>query len=398
MSFKSLFPYFNHNKNVVYLDSAATTQKPESVINAVNSYYKNHNANAHRGNYQSANDITKKYESVRQQVADFINANSAKDIVWTKGTTESINLVAQAWGLANLKAGDNIIVLGSEHHANFVPWQQLAKKMSLNFNVVNILENGMPDMEHYKQLLKLRPKLVAIQHCSNALGNIIPIKQMIDLAKHYEAVTLIDGAQAVAHLEVDVKFLDCDMYVFSAHKMYAPMGLGVLYIHKRIKSQFQPYQYGGEMIQHVSIKESSFRPIPAMLETGTQNISAIIGLGHAIHFLQHEEYQLAKQQKLSMFQYLISQLQNIESVKFFGDQKDNIGVVSFIVEGESITDISTLLDQQGIAIRSGHHCAMPLMTALNIEGTHRVSLGIYNDKQDIDKFISALIRAIELLN
>ncbi|NVK24609.1 MAG: cysteine desulfurase [Gammaproteobacteria bacterium] len=398
MSIKQQFPFFSNNPDIVYLDSAATTQKPNSVIEAITQFYTHSNANAHRGNYTTANEVTTKYEAIRNKVAHFIHAPSPQDIIWTKGTTDAINLLAKAWGDHNINPGDYIVVLGSEHHANFVPWQQLAKAKQANFKTVNILPDGSPDLEHYELLLRSNPKLVAIQHCSNALGNIQPVHHLLSLARDTGATTLVDGAQAIAHIPVNVSDLGCDFYVFSAHKMYGPMGLGVLYISNKVKQNIQPYQFGGEMIERVSIEETLFRPIPALLETGTQNISAIFGLSAAIDFIESSIFQYALKNKTQLFQYLIDELKKINEVQLFGNTEKNIGVASFKVLEESTADVSALLSEQNIAIRTGHHCAMPLMQALKVDGTHRVSLGIYNDKTDVDRFISALKSAIELLN
>ena len=391
------FRHLQQDDQRIYLDNAATTQKPQSVIDAICRFYQRQNANVHRGSYASANLATNQYEAARHAVAKFIHAEDASHIVWTKGTTESINLVAYAWGQKHIEKNDVIVVLGSEHHANFVPWQQLAKGKQARFEVVNITDKGNVDLEHYRQLLTQRPKLVALQHCSNALGNIHPIDILVALAKQAGAITLVDGAQAVAHLEVNVQEIGCDFYAFSGHKMYGPTGVGVLYLSQRVKAQMQPFHYGGEMIQHVSIEETRFRRIPYMLETGTPNISGVIGLKAAIDFMSSKAFKLLQEDEQANHSYLVHQLKSIEGVRVYGDTDNNVGIVSFTIEGESASDIGTLLDEQGIAVRCGHHCAMPLMSALNIPGTIRASLAVYNDKTDIDSFITALNKTLDLL-
>lgn len=397
MSVRDQFPFFTNNE-LVYLDNAATSQKPQTVIDAICDFYQSHNSNVHRSSFQVANTLTNKYELTRTNVAKFINANAANNIVWTKGTTESINLVAYAWGEQNIEADDHIVVLSSEHHANYVPWQQLALRKNAQFHTVNLTKQGNLDTEHFSELMKLKPKLVAVQHCSNALGNIQPITDLVAQAKAAKATVLVDGAQAVAHVNVDVQQIDCDFYVFSGHKMYGPTGIGVVYIHDRIKTELSPFHFGGEMIQTVSKQSTTFRDIPYCLESGTPNISGVLGLNAAIEFLQSEAVQSFKHQEKELYRYLVNRLNSIDKITLFGDLENNIGVASFIVEGESAADVGAMLDQQSIAVRVGHHCAMPLMAELGINGTIRVSLGIYNDKNDVDKFITALIKTIDMLD
>jgi len=392
------FSHLQQDNQNIYLDNAATTQKPQSVINTISQFYLSQNANVHRGSYAAANKATSQYEAARKSVAEFINAPDDSHIVWTKGTTESINLVAYAWAEQHIKNDDVIVVLGSEHHANFVPWQQLALRKSAQFQVVNVKSDGSPDLTHFKALMEQKPKLVAMQQCSNALGNIHPITEMVSLAKQAGAVTLVDGAQAVAHLAVDVQQIGCDFYVFSGHKMYGPTGIGVLYLSERIKAQMSPFHFGGEMIQHVSIEKTSFRPLPNLLETGTPNISGVLGLKSAIEFMSSHEFKSVQELESNNYRYLVSKINELPNVLLHGNVENNIGVLSFTVEGESTSDVGTLLDEQGISVRCGHHCAMPLMAALGIDGTVRVSLGIYNTKSDIDAFIRALQKTIALLD
>ena len=400
MSLKHRFPFFQHqsNESFVYLDSAATSHKPDIVLAAMNNCYEQNYATVHRSSYIGANSATSDYEKTRQQVAQFIGADNATNIVWTKGTTESINLVAYAWGESNINQGDSIVVSGSEHHANFVPWQQLAKRKNAKLHIININNDGQPDLEHYQELLKNKPKLVAIQHCSNVTGNILPIELMIKEAKAVKAKVLIDGAQAVSQLNVNVKALNCDLYAFSAHKMYGPTGMGVLYISDEMKSEFSPFHFGGEMVQTVDKENSTFREIPSMLESGTPNIVGVVGLGAAIDFINSAEYKIEKQQILSLYAHLLNKLTQFTGIRIYGDTKNNIGIVSFNIDGETAHDIGTLLSQQNIACRVGFHCAMPLHQRLNTNGTIRVSFGIYNNKEDIDRFILALTKSLELLD
>lgn len=400
MSIKNQFPYFSQpqNQGLIYLDSAATTHKPLCVITALTDFYSGTYATVHRATYTQANELTTRYEQSREKVARFINAKDKSNIVWTKGTTESINLAVYAWGKQQVKAQDTIVITGSEHHANFVPWQQLAIENDAKLEIVNLLDNGMPDMAHYQQLLELKPKIVAVQHCSNVLGNILPIKEMIAAAKHNGARVLIDGAQAISHLKVDVDDLGCDLYAFSGHKMYAPTGIGVLYISDSIKAEFTPFHYGGEMVKKVESACSTFQQIPSMLESGTPNIAGVIGLSAALDFIKSDEFNQAKYENKKCWQYLVSEVKKIERLKTYGNLEENVGILSFNIEGESAADVAALLGQQNIAVRTGLHCAMPLHSYLNTGGAVRLSLGIYTEKSDIDAFISALLKTIKLLD
>lgn len=400
MSIKAQFPYFQHRSNcdLVYLDSAATSHKPQSVIDAICQFYSVDYATVHRSSYGQANNTTRAYENARIHVAEFIQAPSETDIVWTKGTTEGINLVAYSWGDHNIDPGDVILVTGSEHHANLVPWQQLAKRKNAELKVIAMRDNGMPDLADYAELLALNPKLVAIQHCSNVLGNALPVEKMVQMAKQQDAVVLVDGAQAISHLPVSVSQLGCDFYLFSGHKMYGPTGIGVLYIDEARKSEFVPFHFGGEMVQTVSELDARFRQIPSMLESGTPNIAGVIGLTAAIDFMQTEAFQQARTQSKATWQYLLTQIKQVSGLQMYGDLENNIGILSFNVIGESAADVSALLGQQGIAVRTGFQCAMPLHHKLGSGGSVRVSLGVYNDKSDIDRFITALQKSISLLD
>ncbi len=396
MTIRQQFPFFTQT-DTVYLDTAATSQKPQSVIDALSTFYSCQNSNVHRGSYQSANQTTSLYEQTREDVARFINADAPENIIWTSGTTAAINKVCRSLSHAFDK-DDVIVVLGSEHHANFVPWQQLAATKQLRFEVVNILANGDVDMTHFRQLMHLKPKLVCMQHCSNALGNIHPIERLVEEAKSSGAMTLVDGAQAVAHLSVDVLDIGCDFYVFSGHKMYAPTGIGVMYVSPNAAPKLLPSEFGGEMISVVTKQKTKFRPFPHFMETGTPNISGVIGLSAALEFIQSDEFQRAQKSEAKLYQYLLDKLSALPNVKLVGNRERNIGVASFYIDNESNADVGALLDQQGIAVRVGHHCAMPLMTALGLAGTIRASLGVYNSEIDVDRFIDALSKTIELLD
>lgn len=394
---KTQFPFFDYNQDITYLDNAATTQKPANVIDVINNYYRKDNVNVHRSSFKKANQLTEQYESARASVAQFIGASSAKNIVWSSGTTDSLNTICLCWARDNIKAGDVIIILASEHHANFVPWQQLAIRNKAILKVVNLLPNGKLDLDQYQALLKLEPTFVSFQHVSNVLGSIYPIKSMIKSARDVGAVVSIDGAQAVAHLEVDVEDLDCDFYSFSGHKMYGPTGIGVLYVHNRMMQKMQPYKFGGEMVEFVTEEHTLFRDFPHNLETGTPNIAGVLGLKAATEFIQTLRTNRTADTEQSLFTYLTSELEEFSDVVLLGDLDNNIGIASFYIEDESIFDVATMLDQQGVAIRSGVHCAMPLMACLNISGTIRVSIACYTDKSDIDKFIQALKNTLDIL-
>ena len=382
---------------LVYLDNAATTQKPQSVLDAMDRYYRENNANVHRGAHWLANDATAAYEQARQKVCTFINAPSDKQIIWTRGTTEAINLVANSWGRQNLKSGDLIVLTVSEHHANIVPWQLICEQTGAHIEVVGLDNDNRLDMARFERLMGKRPKLVAMGHVSNALGTINPIKGMLTMAKSAGAVTLVDGAQAISHFEVDVSALDCDFYAFSGHKLFGPTGIGVLYGKLSLLEAMPPWQGGGEMIDKVSFEKTTFNTLPHKFEAGTPNIAGVIGLGAAIDFITiHNRTQwIAHEQGL--FTQLYDWLSSEPSITVHSPQPHNVGVLSFNLEGEHHQDIGTLLDQQGIAARTGHHCAMPLMTALGVKGTVRISLSIYNTEQDVAAFIEAMDKILQML-
>lgn len=390
------FPYFQ-NPCSIYLDNAATTHKPQTVIDAEIAFYTQMNANVHRANYQLAVLATTRFEAVRQQVAQFIGAQSSCEIIWTKGTTESINLVAHSFGRAFLKAGDEILISELEHHANIVPWQLAAQTTGAIIKVIPVLDNGTIDLNAYQALFTERTRLVCLCHVSNALGTINPLKSMINLAHHHNALVVVDGAQAVAHLPIDVKDLDCDFYAFSAHKMYGPTGIGVLYGKKALLERMPPYQAGGEMIEYVSFTETTFNTLPFKFEAGTPNIAGVIGLGAAISFLQSIDRFAQFEYEITLLDLLYEGLSAIPGCRILSPSQTSCGLLSFVIDGVHHSDIATLLDEMQIAVRSGKHCAMPIFERFNIEGATRVSIACYTSKADIDQFFLGLHTALSLL-
>ena len=379
-----------------YLDTAATSQKPQSVLDAMSAYYANDNANVHRAAHQLSARATTQYEAVRDKLQHFIHALHRQEIIFTHGTTEAINMVA--FGLTSaIKHGDIILVDSAAHHANIVPWQQLANRCGAIVKPIPLDDQCRLDEAEFEKLLSLQPKIVALCHVSNALGTINPITRLVSKAKAQGALTLVDGAQAIAHIDVDVQQLGCDFYVFSGHKMYGPTGIGVLYGRFEILDTLAPMLTGGEMIKSVSFAGTTFGELPNRLEAGTPPIAEVIGLGAAIDFIQ--QYLTPEQQAFEqqLLHYLQAQLQALDDIRLYGVHDDNIGVVAFNLADEHHQDVGILLDQQGVAVRCGHHCAMPLMHSLNLKGTCRASIGIYTQVDDIDRFIVALKSVKDLL-
>jgi cysteine desulfurase/selenocysteine lyase len=394
---RDCFPIFSAaGPNWVYLDSAATSQKPQQVIDAIQSYFISSNASVHRSSHDIALKATQQFESVRIQVQQFINAQHSSEIIWTKGATESLNLVASVLAKMPLKQGSKIVIGASEHHANIVPWQQFAKAMDMQIKVIPMTPQGKLDVTCGLQIIDKETAILAVAHVSNVLGNINPIKTLIRHAQKNNALTIIDGAQAVAHLPVDVVSLGCDFYVFSGHKMFAPAGIGVLYGRQDLLDVLPPYQFGGEMIKKVSYQDSEFQISPYKFEAGSPNVEGVLGLGAAIDFIESHRDKIL-QHETALYQYLIQALRQLEGIVFYGDLEDSVAVQSFSIDGCNNNDLAVLLNEQGIAIRVGHHCAMPLMQALGIEGTLRVSLACYNTQDDIDKLIAAICYAVPQL-
>lgn len=383
--------------SLVYLDNGATAQKPKQVIAAINQYYETTNSNVHRGAHYLSDLATKQFEDARSNVQQYINANDRKEIIWTRGTTESINLVAQTWGQTNLSIEDEIIISSLEHHSNIVPWQILCEKTGAKLKVVDVKPNGEFNFEHYQELLNDRTKLVAVGHISNALGVINPVSEIIQLAHDVGAKVLIDGAQAMPHLKIDVQQLDCDFYAFSGHKMFGPMGIGVLYAKQELLEAMPPWQAGGEMIEKVSFSKTTYNELPYKFEAGTPNVSGAVGLSAAIDYLESLDRQAITDYENFLLDYATSKLSEIDGLTIIGSQCAKASVVSFNIDGVHAQDLGMMLDQQGIAVRTGHHCAMPLMDALNINGTVRASFSFYNTVEEIDLLHSAINKALSLL-
>ncbi len=386
------------NHALVYLDNAATTQKPESVIDAEADYYRHDNANVHRGVHTLSERATAGYEHARDALARFIGAESASEIVFTRGTTEAINLVAGAWGPENIGPDDEILLSELEHHSNIVPWQLLAKRTGARIVVVPIDERGNVPLDGYRERLNKRTKLVAIAHVSNALGTVNPIPEMIRLAHQAGARVLVDGAQAVGHLPVNVAALDCDFYTLSGHKMYAPMGIGALYMRQDIAANMPPWQGGGDMIRTVRFEESTYADPPQRFEAGTPNVGGAIGLHAAIKYLDAIGMQALEDAENQVLQYALTRLLEVPGLRLVGEPDRRIGVISFEIEGIHPHDLGTLLDHSGVAIRTGHHCAMPVMEHYGVPATARASLGLYNTTEDADSLVAALIEAREIFN
>lgn len=392
---KSDFPIFD-DQPLVYLDSGATTQKPRAVIDAVSTYYERDNANVHRGIYALSERATAAYEGAREKVRQFINARSNAEIVFTRGTTESINLVAQSYGLSHLKSGDEIIISAMEHHSNIVPWQLLCNQVGAHLKVIPVSDIGELDLEAYESLFSDRTKLVALIHVSNVLGTVNPIKKMIDLAHAHNVPVLIDGAQAIAHQPVDVTALDCDFYTFSSHKLYGPTGVGVLYGKEKLLELMPPYQGGGDMISRVTFEKTDFNVLPYKFEAGTPNIAGVIGLGTAIDYVLHIGFDAIMAHESALTVEATDRLKSINGLTIYGQSSDKQGVISFTLKDVHPHDIATILGQADVAIRAGHHCAMPLIDRFGVSALSRASFGVYNDSSDIDALVNGLHQVHQL--
>ena len=392
--FRKDFPILHqeiNGKPLVYLDNAATTQKPKSVIDAIEKYYQKYNSNIHRGVHTLSENATEAYESARLKIKNFINANSTKEIVFVRGATEAINLVAQSFGRNSLSKEDEIIITELEHHANIVPWQLLSQQTGVKLKYIPINKDGELVEPEYKKLLNEKTRIVAVGHISNALGTINPIENIINMAHEYGAKVLIDGAQATSHTSVDVKKLDCDFYVFSGHKLFGPTGIGVLYGKENLLEEMPPYQGGGDMIKMVTMKETQYNDLPYKFEAGTPNISGVIGLGAAIDYVNKIGLENISVHENALLNYANQKTSEITGLKFIGTAKQKTSILSFTLEGIHPHDVGTILNNEGIAIRTGHHCAMPVMEYFKIPATSRASFSFYNTYKEID----ALIEAIE---
>ncbi|MBX2946735.1 MAG: cysteine desulfurase [Cyclobacteriaceae bacterium] len=387
-----------NGKPLVYFDNAATSQKPVSVINALVDYYKGYNANIHRGIHTLAEKATKAFEDTRHSAKAFINASSEQDIVFVRGVTEAVNLVASTYGRAFVKAGDDIIISGLEHHSNIVPWQMLCEEKQASLKVIPVLKNGELDLDAFKKLLSATTKIVSVNHASNSLGTINPIKEIIDLAHETGAVVLIDGAQAGAHLEIDVQALNCDFYCLSAHKMYGPTGVGILYGKKELLEKMPPYQGGGEMIKEVTYQKTTYSDLPYKFEAGTPNIADVVAFNFALQFINELGKENIAAHEHELLSYATEKVSALKGVKLIGTAKNKVSVLSFLIDGIHPFDIGQMLDTRGIAVRTGHHCTQPLMDHFGVEGTVRASFAVYNTKQEIDSLVEGLDRIINFMS
>lgn len=385
-------------KQLVYLDNAATTQKPKVVIDAITEYYTTYNANIHRGIHALAEEATEAFEATRESVRAFINAKSIEEIIFTKGTTESINLVSNSWGRKNLEKGDEIIISTLEHHSNIVPWQLIAEERGAIIKVIPIHEDGQLNMDVFQQLLNEKTKIVSVVFASNALGVINPIKEIITKSHEAGALVMVDAAQAVAHLDIDVISLDCDFMAFSAHKMYGPTGAGVLYGKKDILENMPPFMGGGEMIREVSFEKTTYNDLPYKFEAGTPNIADIIAMKPAIEFIQNLGKTEIRRHEQDVLEYATQQVSEIKGLDIKGNVSEKVSVLSFYINNTHPQDIGILLDNQGIAVRTGNHCTMPLMQCLNIPGTTRASFSVYNTREEVDQLVAGLHKVIKMLS
>lgn len=379
-------------KRLAYLDSGATTLKPLMVIEEMDRYYRLETSNVHRGLYWLSENATNKFEATRDKIASFINAPDRKQVIFTKGTTEAVNLVAKSWAENFLNSGDEILLSQMEHHSNIVPWQLVAEKNNLKIKIIPINLSGEILMDEYKKLLTDKVKLVSVVHVSNALGTINPVKEMIELAHAKGAKVFIDGAQAVAHLKVDVQELDADFYAFSGHKMFGPTGVGVLYGREELLEMMPPYQGGGDMIDVVTFEKTTYNSLPHKFEAGTPSIAAVIGLGKAVDYIQRIGLHNIQEAEHELLEYATEKLTSIPGFTIYGTAKNKASVISFGLEGIHPHDIASLTDKEGVAIRTGHHCAQPLMKFLCVPATCRASLSIYNNREDIDQLYHALVK------
>jgi cysteine desulfurase/selenocysteine lyase len=385
-----------YGKPLVYLDNAATTQKPQIVIDAIRNYYERDNANVHRGVHALSERATAAYEASREKLRVLLNAASLKEIVFTRGTTESINLIASSWGGANVRAGDEVLITEMEHHSDIVPWQMLCERTGATLKVLPINDDGELCMERLDTLLSERTKLVGVVHLSNALGTINPIKEIIDRAHAAGAKVLVDGAQALAHLQVDVQALDVDFYVTSAHKMYGPTGVGMLYAKEALLEAMPPYQGGGDMIAMVTFERTEYNTLPYKFEAGTPNISGVIGFGAAIDYLNSTGVEHIAAHEQSVLAYATEQAKAFDGLRQIGTAKKKATVLSFTIEGVHPHDLGTILDREGVAIRAGHHCAMPVMQHFRVPATARASFAAYNTIDEVDALFVALKKAQKL--
>lgn len=385
-----------HDKNLVYLDNAATTQKPTYVIDKVNKYYTTMNANIHRGVHALSQEATEAFEAARIQIKQFINALGKNQIIFTRGTTEAINLVASSYGRANIKEGDEIIISHMEHHSNIVPWQLLCKEKNAKLRVIPVNDNGELIYEEFEKMVNERTKFISIVYVSNSLGTINPIKELISYAHQFNIPVLVDAAQAVNHIRVDVQDLDCDFLAFSGHKIYGPTGIGALYGKVELLESMPPYMGGGDMISKVTFEETTYNELPHKFEAGTPDIAGAIGLGAAIEYVNKVGIENIKEHEHSLLEYATKQIAEVPGLKIIGTAKEKTSVLSFVLENIHPHDIGTFLDFEGVAIRTGHHCTQPLMQRFKIPATSRASFAMYNTKEEVDVLVYGLKKIIEV--
>lgn len=399
-SVRSQFPILQqqvYGKPLVYFDNAATTQKPLCVIERERDYYLNENCNIHRGVHYLSQMATEAYEHARRTVATFINAEKAQEIVFTRGTTESLNLLATSLGQMLVNEGDTVAVTAMEHHSNMVPWQQMLKHKNGRLLVIPMDENGIIDIEAYGKILEQKPKIVSIAHISNTLGTINPVKKMVEMAHQLDIPVVIDGAQSIAHHKIDVQSLDCDFFVFSGHKMYAPMGIGGFYGKMKWLEAMPPYQFGGEMVDRVSFEQTTFNKVPFKFEAGTPNVGAALGLEAAVLFIQSLDREAVEAHERMLLDKAREGLEQISGIRFIGNAPERSGLVSFIISGIHPYDMGTIIDKMGIAVRTGHHCAEPVMTFFGIPGTVRASFAMYNTLEEVESFVKAVEKSAAML-
>ncbi len=385
-----------HGQPLVYLDSAASAQQPEVVIEAVAAYQREDHANVHRGVHTLSHRATEAFEGARDKLRDFINASARSEIVLTKGTTEAINLVAQSFCRPRLQAGDNIVITHLEHHANIVPWQLVCEQTGAELRVAPINDRGEVEVDALYELVDERTLLVGISHVSNALGTVNPVEDIVAYCKGRNVTVLIDGAQGVPHLDIDVQAIGCDFYTFSGHKMFGPTGTGVLFGREALLEEMPPWQGGGDMILEVSFEKTTYNELPYKFEAGTPNISGVVGLGAAVDYLQRIGMQRIANYEHELHDYMVDQLRDVGGIRFIGEAADKASVQSFLLDDIHSHDLGTILDHQGVAIRTGHHCAMPVMQWFGVSGTCRASLAFYNNRDDVDRLVTALEKAREI--
>ncbi len=399
--YRNDFPILQREMNgkpMVFLDSAASSQKPNIVIDAISNYYHHQHANVHRGVYGLSQEATEVFELGRERVRNFINAKSTQEIIFTKGTTEGINLVSSSFGRSFLKAGDEVIISEMEHHSNIVPWQLACEQSGAHLKIIPINDRGELIIDSYKNLITDRTKMVSVVHVSNSLGTINPIKEIIDIAHNKGIPVLIDGAQAMPHTKVDVQELDADFYAFSAHKVYGPTGIGVLYGKKEWLDKLPPYQGGGEMIASVSFEKTTYNDLPYKFEAGTPDISGAVGIGVAVDYVNSIGHELIALHEQDLLHYATEQLERIDKLKIIGTASRKASVISFNIGDSHPYDVGTILDKMGIAVRTGHHCTQPLMDRYGLKGTVRASFGLYNNREDIDILVNGVQRAAKMLS